>query len=45
MEVGVGIHGEPGRERMKIMTADEIVDVLLDAVVPDLPYSPATGLR
>ncbi|HEY7816518.1 MAG TPA: dihydroxyacetone kinase subunit DhaK [Nakamurella sp.] len=38
MEVGVGIHGEPGRERIKIMTADEIVDLLLDAVVPDLPY-------
>jgi phosphoenolpyruvate---glycerone phosphotransferase subunit DhaK len=39
MEVGVGIHGEPGRERTKIKTADEIVDLLLDAVVPDLPFS------
>jgi phosphoenolpyruvate---glycerone phosphotransferase subunit DhaK len=39
MEVGVGIHGEPGRRRAKLVTADEIVDELLGAVVPDLPYS------
>jgi len=38
MEFGVGIHGEPGRERRKLKSADEIVDDLLDAVVPDLPY-------
>ena len=38
MEFGVGIHGEPGRERRKLKSANEIVDDLLDAVVPDLPY-------
>lgn len=38
MEVGVGIHGEPGRKRVKIVSANEIVDMLLEAVVPDLPY-------
>jgi phosphoenolpyruvate---glycerone phosphotransferase subunit DhaK len=38
MEVGVGIHGEPGRERRKLARADEIADELLDAVVGDLPY-------
>ncbi|MDA8203519.1 MAG: dihydroxyacetone kinase subunit DhaK [Chloroflexi bacterium] len=38
MEVGIGIHGEPGRERRKMGTADEIVDIMLDAVVPDLPF-------
>ena len=38
MEVGVGIHGEPGRRRAKIVSANEIVDILLDAVVPDLPF-------
>jgi len=38
MEVGVGIHGEPGRSRTKKGTADEIVTLLLDAVVGDLPY-------
>lgn len=38
MEVGIGIHGEPGRERRKMGTANEIVDLLLNAVVPDLPF-------
>jgi dihydroxyacetone kinase-like protein len=38
MEVGVGIHGEPGRERRKLASADEIADLLLEAVVSDLPY-------
>lgn len=39
MEVGVGIHGEPGRERRKLVSADEIVDELLEACVSDLPFS------
>jgi phosphoenolpyruvate---glycerone phosphotransferase subunit DhaK len=39
MEVGVGIHGEPGRERRKLASADDIADDLLDAVVSDLPYA------
>lgn len=39
MEVGVGIHGEPGRRREKQGSANEIVTLLLDAIVPDLPYS------
>jgi dihydroxyacetone kinase-like protein len=38
IEFGVGIHGEPGRERRNLKDADAIVDDLLDAVVPDLPY-------
>jgi dihydroxyacetone kinase-like protein len=38
MEVGVGIHGEPGRRRATIVSANEIVDILLDAIVPDLPF-------
>jgi len=39
MEVGIGIHGEPGRRREKLKNADEIVDELLNAVVEDLPFS------
>jgi dihydroxyacetone kinase-like protein len=39
MEFGVGIHGEPGRERRAMTNADAIVDELLEAVVSDLPYS------
>ncbi|MGA2925395.1 MAG: dihydroxyacetone kinase subunit DhaK [Solirubrobacteraceae bacterium] len=39
MEMGVGIHGEPGRRREKLADANAIIDELLDAVVSDLPYS------
>ncbi|HSP74970.1 MAG TPA: dihydroxyacetone kinase subunit DhaK [Cryobacterium sp.] len=38
IEVGVGIHGEPGRRRAKLTTANEMTDEMLDAVVGDLPY-------
>src|SRR5438552_269486 len=38
MEIGIGIHGEPGRERRKVGTAAEIVETLATAVVDDLPY-------
>jgi phosphoenolpyruvate---glycerone phosphotransferase subunit DhaK len=36
MEVGVGIHGEPGRRRVKMGSADEIADELTSAVLKDL---------
>lgn len=39
MEVGVGIHGEPGRERAKIKPADAIAELLFDAVASDLPFN------
>jgi len=39
MEVGVGIHGEPGRRRDKLKSADAIVDELFDAVYNDLPFN------
>ena len=38
MEVGVGIHGEPGRRRDKMKSADAIVDEIFDAVSKDLPF-------
>lgn len=38
MEVGVGIHGEPGRRRDKIKPADAIVDEMFGAVTQDLPF-------
>jgi phosphoenolpyruvate---glycerone phosphotransferase subunit DhaK len=38
MEVGVGIHGEPGRRRDKMKNADAIIDELYDAVSGDLPF-------
>ena len=39
MEMGVGIHGEPGRSREKLASANAIVDELLEAVVTDLPFT------
>ncbi|MFZ0092260.1 MAG: dihydroxyacetone kinase subunit DhaK [Solirubrobacteraceae bacterium] len=38
MEMGVGIHGEPGRRREKLANADAIVDELVEAVASDLPF-------
>jgi len=38
IELGVGIHGEPGRSREKLVSANELVDQLVEAVVSDLPY-------
>ena len=36
MELGIGIHGEPGRKRAPIATASEIADVMVEAVISDL---------
>lgn len=38
IEIGIGIHGEPGRERIKLEPADAIVDRLLGPVLDDLPF-------
>jgi dihydroxyacetone kinase-like protein len=38
MEIGIGIHGEPGRERMKLAPAAEIVEKLTTPIVEDLPF-------
>ena len=40
MEIGIGIHGEPGRKRMPLKPADEIVEMLMEPVIHDLPYEP-----
>jgi len=39
MEVGIGIHGEPGRARMPVENADGIVTRLLEPIVEDLPFA------
>ncbi|RZS89369.1 dihydroxyacetone kinase DhaK subunit [Motilibacter rhizosphaerae] len=39
MEVGIGIHGEPGRQRVPLEPADAIVDRLLEPVLEDLPFA------
>ncbi|MED5619109.1 dihydroxyacetone kinase subunit DhaK [Ideonella sp. BN130291] len=42
MEVGVGIHGEPGRYRRPLMPADDIVALLLEPVLQDLALKPGS---
>lgn len=39
MEIGIGIHGEPGRERMPLASAKEIVERLAGPVIDDLPFA------
>ena len=38
MEIGIGIHGEPGRERRKLAPADEITEALATPIIDDLPF-------
>ena len=37
MEIGMGIHGEPGIRRGKLEPPDQIVDEMLEKIVADLP--------
>ena len=39
MEIGIGIHGEPGIHREPIKPADEVVDLLLSHILSDIDYS------
>ena len=39
MEIGIGIHGEPGRERRKLAGADEITEALMTPILDDMPFS------
>lgn len=38
MEIGMGIHGEPGIERTKLKTADEVASIMAERVISDLPF-------
>ena len=38
MEIGIGIHGEPGRKRMKIASAADITEMLTTPILEDLPF-------
>jgi dihydroxyacetone kinase-like protein len=39
MELGVGIHGEPGRERVPLAPAKEIAAMLVEPILSDLPFT------
>lgn len=38
MEIGIGIHGEPGRKRVKMARASEIAEMLVEPILGDLPF-------
>lgn len=40
MEVGMGIHGEPGTHRDKVVPADQITEQLLNKILADNPLNP-----
>jgi phosphoenolpyruvate---glycerone phosphotransferase subunit DhaK len=39
MELGVGIHGEPGRQRVPLAPAREIAEMILEPILSDLPFA------
>lgn len=39
MEIGIGIHGEPGTHRDKLKSADEVAKLLLDKILADIDFS------
>ena len=42
MEMGVGIHGEPGRRRVKLANADALADEMVNAILADFDH-PVSG--
>jgi len=38
MEIGIGIHGEPGRQRRPLASARDIAELLVQPIVSDLPF-------
>ncbi len=44
MEVGIGIHGEPGRRRAPLGSAAEIADIMVEAVTSDLAAKPGSNV-
>ena len=38
IEMGIGIHGEPGRERMRLRSARELIAHMTEAILSDLPF-------
>ena len=44
MEMGVGIHGEPGRRRLPVAPAREVAEMLLEPVLGDLDFTGSDGV-
>ena len=44
MEIGIGIHGEPGRRRLPLASAREIAHLLVDPILADLDFTGRDGV-
>jgi len=44
MEIGIGIHGEPGRRRLPLAPAREIAELLVEPILSDLDFTSGDGV-
>ena len=44
MELGIGIHGEPGRVRLPLKPARDVVEMLATPIAEDLPFKRGDGV-
>jgi dihydroxyacetone kinase-like protein len=44
MEIGIGIHGEPGRRRMPLAGAREVAELLVEPILSDLDFTGGEGV-
>jgi phosphoenolpyruvate---glycerone phosphotransferase subunit DhaK len=44
MEIGIGIHGEPGRQRVPIARARRVAELLVDPILADLDFTGGDGV-
>jgi dihydroxyacetone kinase-like protein len=44
MEIGIGIHGEPGRERVPVASAREVAQMLVEPILDDFDFSGGDGV-
>jgi phosphoenolpyruvate---glycerone phosphotransferase subunit DhaK len=44
MEIGIGIHGEPGRERVPIASAREVAQMLVEPILEDYDFTGGDGV-
>jgi len=43
LEMGIGIHGEPGRERLALAPAREVAEMMLEPILSDLDFTGTDG--
>ena len=44
IELGIGIHGEPGRQRVPLQSAKAIAEMMVEPILADLDFSSSAGV-